>query len=40
VEVRVVEHLCSGVNWRSSSSAEDKKSDSHNIEFPVTIAPD
>jgi hypothetical protein len=41
VEVRVVEHLCSGGELDiASSSAEDKKSDSHNIEFPVTIAAD
>jgi hypothetical protein len=41
VEVRVVEHLYRAVNWDlASSSAEYKKTDSHTIEFPVTIAPD
>ncbi len=41
VEVRVVEHLYRGPNWDiASSSAEFKKTDSHTIEFPVTIAPD
>jgi hypothetical protein len=41
VEVRVVEHLYRALNWDiASSSAEYKKTDSHNIEFPVTIAPD
>jgi hypothetical protein len=40
VEVRVVEHLYRAVNWElASSSAEYKKTDSHTIEFPVTIAP-
>jgi hypothetical protein len=40
VEVRVVEHLYRAVNWDiASSSAEYKKTDSHNIEFPVTVAP-
>jgi hypothetical protein len=40
VDVRVVEHLYRAVNWDiASSSAEYKKTDSHNIEFPVTIAP-
>ena len=40
-EVRVVEHLYRGPNWDiASSSAEFKKTDSHTIEFPVTIAPD
>jgi hypothetical protein len=39
-EVRVVEHLYRAVNWDiASSSAEYKKTDSHNIEFPVTVAP-
>jgi hypothetical protein len=39
VEVRVVEHLYRAVNWDiASSSAEYKKTDSHNIEFPVTVA--
>jgi hypothetical protein len=41
VEVRVVEHLYRAVSWElASSSAEYKKTDSHTIEFPVTIAPD
>jgi len=41
VEVRVVEHLYRAVSWDiASSSAEYKKTDSHTIEFPVTIAPD
>ena len=41
VEVRVVEHLYRAVNWDvASSSAEYKKTDSHTIEFPVTIASD
>ncbi len=41
VEVRVVEHLYRAVNWDlASSSAEYKKTDSHTIEFPVTVAPD
>ena len=40
VEVRVVEHLYRAVNWEiASSSTEYKKTDSHNIEFPVTVAP-
>jgi hypothetical protein len=40
VGVRVVEHLYRAVNWDiASSSAEYKKTDSHNIEFPVTVAP-
>ena len=40
VTVHVVEHLYRAVNWEiASSSAEYKKTDSHNIEFPVTIAP-
>ena len=40
VEVRVVEHPYRAVNWDiASSSAEYKKTDSHNIEFPVTVAP-
>ncbi len=41
VEVRVVEHLYRALNWDiASSSADYKKTDSHTIEFPVTIAPD
>ena len=41
MEVRVVEHLYRAVNWDlASSSAEYKKTDSHTIEFPVTVAPD
>ncbi len=40
-EVRVVEHLYRAVSWElASSSAEYKKTDSHTIEFPVTVAPD
>ncbi|HZW91998.1 MAG TPA: DUF4139 domain-containing protein [Candidatus Eremiobacteraceae bacterium] len=41
VEVRVVEHLYRAVNWDiASNSADYKKTDSHTIEFLVTIAPD
>jgi hypothetical protein len=41
VEVRMVEHLYRAQNWDiASSSAEYKKTESHTIEFPVTIAPD
>ncbi|MGA8867844.1 MAG: DUF4139 domain-containing protein [Candidatus Sulfotelmatobacter sp.] len=41
VEVRVVEHLYRALTWDiTSSSADYKKTDSHTIEFPVTIAPD
>jgi hypothetical protein len=41
VDVRVVEHLYRALNWDIvSSSAEFKKTDSHTVEFPVTIAPD
>jgi hypothetical protein len=41
VDVRVVEHLYRALNWDiASNSADYKKSDSHTIEFPVTIAPD
>jgi hypothetical protein len=41
VEVRVVEHLYRALTWDISSSTSDyKKTDSHTIEFPVTIAPD
>lgn len=41
VDVRVVEHLYRAVNWDiESSSSEYKKTESHTIEFPVTIAPD
>jgi len=40
VEVRVVEHLYRAQNWDIvSNSAEYKKTDSHTIEFPVTVAP-
>jgi len=41
VEVRVVEHLYRALTWDIAfASAEHKKTDSHTIEFPVTIAPD
>jgi hypothetical protein len=41
VQVRVVEHLYRALNWEiASSSTEYTKTDSHAIEFPVTIAPD
>jgi hypothetical protein len=41
VEIRVVEHLYRALTWDiSSSSGEYKKTDSHTIEFPITIAPD
>ena len=41
VEVRVVEHLYRALTWDiASSSSEYKKTDSHTIEFPVSIAPD
>ncbi len=41
VEVRVVEHLYRALTWDiASNSADYKKTDSHTIEFPVTIAPD
>src|SRR5258706_16163468 len=41
VQVRVVEHLYRAVNWDiASSSAEYKKTDSHNIEFPLKTRPD
>jgi len=41
VSVRVVEHLYRALTWDiASSSSEYKKTDSHTIEFPVTIAPD
>ncbi|MFY9951425.1 MAG: DUF4139 domain-containing protein [Candidatus Sulfotelmatobacter sp.] len=41
VDVRVVEHLYRAANWNiASSSVEYKKTDSHTIEFPVTVAPD
>jgi hypothetical protein len=41
VDVRVVEHLYRGVTWDiTSNSTGYKKTDSHTIEFPVTIAPD
>lgn len=41
VEVRVVEHLYRALTWDiTSSSADYNKTDSHTMEFPVTIAPD
>ncbi|MGA8200532.1 MAG: hypothetical protein WB814_10740, partial [Candidatus Sulfotelmatobacter sp.] len=41
VDVRVVEHLYRAANWNiASSSVEYKKTDSHTIEFPVTVAPE
>ena len=41
VEVRIVEHLYRALTWDISSSSGDyKKTDSHTIEFPVSIAPD
>ncbi len=41
VDVRVVEHLYRGQNWEiQSNSTGYKKTDSHTIEYPVTIAPD
>ena len=41
VDVRVVEHLYRAANWDiASSSVEYKKTDSHTIEFPVTVAPE
>ncbi|MGA9979399.1 MAG: DUF4139 domain-containing protein [Candidatus Sulfotelmatobacter sp.] len=41
VDVRVVEHLYRAMTWDiASSSADYKKTDSHTIEFPVTVAPD
>jgi hypothetical protein len=41
VEVRVVEHLYRALTWDiASSSADYKKTDSHTIEFPVTIPSD
>jgi hypothetical protein len=41
VDVRVVEHLYRALNWEiASNSADYKKTDSHTIEFPVTVAPD
>jgi hypothetical protein len=41
VEVRVVEHLYRALTWDiSSSSTEYKKTDSHTVEFPVTVGPD
>jgi hypothetical protein len=41
VEVRVVEHLYRALTWDiASSSSKYNKTDSHTIEFPVTIAPD
>lgn len=41
VEVRVVEHLYRALTWDLSASSTDyKKTDSHTVEFPVTVAPD
>src|SRR6202166_3636410 len=41
VDVRVVEHLYRGLTWDIAfTSAKHKKTDSHTIEFPVTIAAD
>lgn len=41
VDVRIVEHLYRALTWDIAfSSAEHKKTDSHTIEFPVTIAAD
>jgi hypothetical protein len=41
VQVRVVEHLYRALTWDIPSSSSDyKKTDSHTIEFSVTIAPD
>jgi len=41
VEVRVVEHLYRALTWDIAfSSAQHKKTDSHTVEFPVTIAAD
>jgi hypothetical protein len=41
VEIRVVEHLYRALNWDiASNSADYMKTDSHTIEFPVTVAPD
>jgi hypothetical protein len=40
-EVRVVEHLYRALTWDLAASSTDyKKTDSHTVEFPVTIAPD
>jgi hypothetical protein len=41
VDVRVVEHLYRALTWDIAfTSTAHKKTDSHTIEFPVTIAPD
>ncbi len=41
VQVRVVEHLYRCNNWKlADNSANYRKTDSHTVEFPVTIAPD
>lgn len=41
VNVRVVEHLYRGANWRITEKSDDyKKTDSQTIEFPVTLQPD
>ncbi len=41
VEVRVVEHLYRALTWDIASNSTDyRKTDSHTIEFPVTVAPD
>jgi hypothetical protein len=41
VDVRVVEHLYRALTWDIASNSTDyKKTDSHTIEFPVTVAPD
>ena len=37
----MVEHLYRSLTWDIASNSTDyKKSDSHTIEFPVTVAPD
>jgi len=41
VDVRVVEHLYRGQNWDIPSKSDDfRKTDSHTIEFPVSLAAD
>ncbi|HEY6768262.1 MAG TPA: DUF4139 domain-containing protein [Candidatus Sulfotelmatobacter sp.] len=41
IDVRVVEHLYRALNWEVvSNSADYKKTDSHTVEFPITIGPD
>ena len=41
VNVRVVEHLYRGLTWDIASNSTDyKKTDSHTIEFPMSIPPD